>query len=108
LICDQLIRQMGGIQGCRAFKIKGVRSLIEQFSPTQSFTRSDALRLIAGVHPITNQANFGAYENLYLERREKERLTPAGCLFVFVEATSFSSWPATPMSNIPIEILASP
>ena len=26
LICDQLIRQMGGIQGCRAFKIKGVRN----------------------------------------------------------------------------------
>jgi hypothetical protein len=33
LICDQLIRQMGGIQGCRAFKIKGVRQLIQQFEP---------------------------------------------------------------------------
>jgi hypothetical protein len=76
-ICDQLIRQMGGIQGCRAFKIKGVRSLIEQFSPMQNFTRSDAERLIANVDPTTNQANFGAYKNLYIEGREKEHLTPA-------------------------------
>src|SRR5258708_23854998 len=41
-----LIRQMGGIQGCRVFKIPGVRQLIEQYGPLQSFTKSNAIQTI--------------------------------------------------------------
>jgi hypothetical protein len=86
LICDQLIRQMGGIQGCRVFKIKGVRKLIEQFGPTQKFTRSNATMLIGDVDPVTGNPNtnpvtgrpkFEAYEDLYIEARDKERLKPS-------------------------------
>jgi hypothetical protein len=76
LICDQLIRQMGGLQGCRVFKIKGVRKLIEQFRPTQSFKRSAAIQMIRNVDPTTSQPDFADYEHLYLEPREKERLKP--------------------------------
>jgi hypothetical protein len=81
LICDQLIRQMGGIQGCRAFKIKGVRTLIDRFSPTQNFTRSEALRLIG--------ANFGAYEQLYIGVRDKEHLTPPDVFSYLLEQRVF-------------------
>jgi hypothetical protein len=76
LVCDQLIRQMGGVQGCRVFKIRGVRNLIEDFAPTQSFMRSDALRRIGNVDPLTGKADFSAYEHLYLEPRDKEALKP--------------------------------
>lgn len=75
LVCEQLIRQMGGLQGCRVFKIAGVRKLIEQFGPTQEFTRSDAMRLIANVDS-QGHANFGPYEHLYLEPRERGSLKP--------------------------------
>jgi hypothetical protein len=75
LVCEQLIRQMGGLQGCRAFKIEGVRKLIEQFGPTQTFTRSDAMRLIANVDP-NGRADFSAYEDLYIEPRDKGLLKP--------------------------------
>jgi hypothetical protein len=60
---------MGGIQGCRVFKIKGVRDLIEQFSPMQDFTLGDAMRLIS--------PGFQAYEQLYIGNRQGERLTPS-------------------------------
>jgi hypothetical protein len=76
LICDQLIRQMGGLQGCRAFKIAGVRKLIEQFKPTENFTRSAAMDLIRNVDPTTGQPNFSAYENLFLDPRDTEHLKP--------------------------------
>jgi hypothetical protein len=36
-IASRLIHQMGGLQGCRVFKLPGVRQLIEQHSPLQSF-----------------------------------------------------------------------
>lgn len=75
LICEQLIRQMGGLQGCRVFKIAGVRKLIEQFDPTEEFTRSDAMRLIANVDS-EGRPNFTAYEHLYLEPRDKDSLKP--------------------------------
>jgi hypothetical protein len=86
LICDQLIRQMGGIQGCEAFKIKGVRQLIQQFEPWQSFSKSDAMTLIGDIDPATGRPNidqvtgkpkFAAYEHLYIEARDKEHLNSA-------------------------------
>lgn len=75
LVCEQLVRQMGGLQGCRVFKITGVRKLIEQFGPTQEFTRSDAMRLIANVDS-EGRSDFSAYEHLYLEPRDKGSLKP--------------------------------
>jgi len=42
-IASRLIHQMGGIQGCRVFKIPGVRDLIESVGPQEVFTRTNAI-----------------------------------------------------------------
>jgi hypothetical protein len=76
LIAQRLIRQMGGLQGCRVFKIRGVRSLIESYGPLRSFTRTRALQLIGDIDPATNQPRFGKYEDLHIQKREKPKLTP--------------------------------
>ncbi|MBI2066818.1 MAG: hypothetical protein HYT77_02230 [Deltaproteobacteria bacterium] len=46
LICNRLIQQLQGLQGCRVFKISGVRDLIENYGPDQSFTRGGAIQTI--------------------------------------------------------------
>jgi hypothetical protein len=51
--CSRLIRQMGGLQGCRAFKVRGARDLIDQYSPDQSFMRSAAETMIGNLDPQT-------------------------------------------------------
>lgn len=66
LVCSRLITQMGGIDSCRVFRIGGVRDLIEQNAPDQSFTRSHAKRTIFAAdttHPLN------AYQSLYIEQR---------------------------------------
>ena len=67
LIAKRLIRQMGGLQSCRVFKIQGVRNLIESYGPTQAFTRGQALQQI--------QPAFTQYESLYITSRETPKLT---------------------------------
>ncbi len=67
LVCSRLIRQMGGIDKCRVFRIGGVRDLIEQFSPDQSFTTSAAKQIIRAQntdHPLSD------YQDLYIEQRK--------------------------------------
>jgi len=67
LICNRLIHQMGGLDSCRAFKIGGVRDLIEGYSPDQSFTTSAAKQAIRAAdtdHPLDN------YQQLYIEERK--------------------------------------
>lgn len=66
LICSTLIQQMGGLSGCRVFKIAGVRALIEKHRPDQSFSRSAAKQTILGqgaVRPIAD------YQSLHIEAR---------------------------------------
>jgi hypothetical protein len=75
-IASRLIQQMGGVQGCRAFKIAGVRALIEKYKPFQEFTRSDATQIIGDADPNTGVPNFGRYESLFIEPREGSKLTP--------------------------------
>src|SRR3984885_6927530 len=48
LIASTLIRQMGGLAGCRPFRIAGVRTLIENHQPHQTFRRQTAMQLIQG------------------------------------------------------------
>lgn len=73
LLCNRLIRQMGGVDGCRVFRIGGVRDLIEGYSPDQSFTTSaakQAIRAQGTDHPLSN------YDDLYIEPRSPgSRLT---------------------------------
>ncbi len=75
-IAMRLIQQMGGIQGCRVFKIAGVLSLIEKYTPLQSFTRSDAIQTDGRNDPVTGIPQFEQYEQLYIESWEGGKLTP--------------------------------
>lgn len=67
LVCSRLIRQMGGLDGCRVFRIGGVRDLIEGYGPDQSFTTSAAkmtIRAHETDHPLSD------YQDLYIEQRD--------------------------------------
>ncbi len=75
-IALRVIQQMGGVQGCRVFKIAGVRALIEKYKPLKSFTRGDAMQIIAEVDPVTHVPNFSRYEPLFIEPREGDKLKP--------------------------------
>lgn len=66
----RLIEQMGGLQGCRVFKISGVRNLIRSYLPSQSFTRSGAVTAIGPINPVTKKPDFADYEPLYIEARD--------------------------------------
>jgi AIG2-like family len=61
----RLIEQMGGLQGCRVFKISGVRDLIRAHLPSQSFTRSGAVMTIGPIDPVTKKPVFADYDSLY-------------------------------------------
>jgi hypothetical protein len=76
-VAARLIQQMGGIQGCRVFKIAGVRRLIEEYGPFKSFTRSAAIQAIRQKDPVTGRPKFQSYEQLYIEPREGGKLMPA-------------------------------
>jgi hypothetical protein len=66
LVASRLIRQMGGLDGCKPFKIEGVRHLIETHKPDQSFSRSDAMQVIKGQPGVTPLSD---YQGLYIEKR---------------------------------------
>lgn len=77
LIAQQLITQLGGLQGARVFKIPGVRRLLKTYGPTSPFTKSSAFQLIGEQDQKNPQAKFKDHENLYIEPRDgKEPLTP--------------------------------
>jgi len=65
LIARQLIAQLGGVDGARAFKIPGVRRLLKTHGPMAAFTKKSALELIAGRDPDNPTASFKDYERLY-------------------------------------------
>lgn len=85
LIASRLIKQMGDLQKCRVFKIRGVRRLIEAYAPFQSFTRSTAITTIGDIDPVTHQLNFSTYENLYLQPRQSPKLTPEAAFIWLLE-----------------------
>jgi len=78
LIARQLIAQLGGVDGARAFKIPGVRRLLKTYGPTDTFTKSGALQLIGETDPKNPDAKFADYEeHLYIEPRPPgTKLTP--------------------------------
>jgi ribosomal protein S27E len=76
LVASRLIGQMGGVQGCRVFKIRGVRKLIEKYGPLESFTRSGAVQTIGQNDPETGRPNFELYQRLFIEERSEPNLRP--------------------------------
>lgn len=88
-IALRVIQQMGGVQGCRVFKIAGVRKLIEKYKPLQSFTRGDATQIIAEIDPVTHVPNFTRYESLFIEPRETDKLKPHHVFDYLVKRNAF-------------------
>lgn len=70
VVAMRLIEQMGDLERCGAFRFPGVRRLIDQYSPLQSFTRSGAIQSIRDLDPGTGLARFDEY------LRSGEKLTP--------------------------------
>lgn len=66
LVASTLIRQMGGLDGCRPFKVAGVRTLIEKHRPDQAFNRSTAMQTILGQG---SDKPLSEYQELYIAPR---------------------------------------
>lgn len=74
---SRIIQQLGGIQACRVFKIKGVRDLIKKYKASKSFTRSNAIQTIGQNDPKLGKPDFKKYERLFLRPRPVNKsLTP--------------------------------
>lgn len=72
-ICKGLIDQLEGLDGARAFKVRGVRELIQKYGPGDSFTWSGAIEAIRDLDPATNIPRFKKYEAQYIDGKA---LTP--------------------------------
>lgn len=84
LIARQLIAQLGGLNGARAFKIPGVRRLLKTHGPTEAFTKKSALELIGGKDPENPGATFKDYESLYIEPRPHETALSPQAVFTYL------------------------
>jgi hypothetical protein len=84
-VTRRLVNQMGGLQGCRVFKIRGIRELIREYSPDQAFTRSAAEMRIGNIDPQTNQPRFSQYESLHIERRDTPKLKPQDAFLYLIK-----------------------
>jgi DNA-directed RNA polymerase subunit RPC12/RpoP len=58
------------------FKIAGVRALIKKYKPSESFDRTEAIKLIGNLDPVTHQPRFDAYKSLFIETRDTPELKP--------------------------------
>ncbi len=76
LLTRQLIKQLGGLNGARALKIPGVRRLIKERGPTNSFTGKVAFQTIGSADPDRPTASFKDHQRLFIERRTEPLLTP--------------------------------
>lgn len=86
-VVTTLIRQMGGVDNCRAFKIEGVRRLIENHRPDDSFSRSTAKQTIGGQGDCRPMS---LYSQLFIEPRPfKEKLTSDAVLKHLLEKGVF-------------------
>ena len=73
VITRQLISQMGGLQGCRVFKIEGVRALIARHKPDQHFDRSRACKIIGDFDEAEQRMRFEPYHDLFIAPRSTRR-----------------------------------
>ncbi len=84
LIARQLIAQVGGLNGAKAFKIPGVRRLLRTHAPTEAFTKNSALQLIGGPDPENPDASFDDHKNLYIEPRSRDEKLNAQSVFGYL------------------------
>lgn len=101
LVARSLIRQMGGLDGCRPFKIAGVRSLIENHSPDQSFSRATAMQVINGQNA---DRPLSEYQWLYIEPRPHDAaLTNSSVLGYLLDKAVFRAGLNFRCSNCQLE-----
>jgi hypothetical protein len=83
LVTTRLISQMGDLQGCRVFKVTGVRELVAKSSPDEAFTRSFAKTTI---RPAGEKGRllFGPFEDLFIEARPPTTKLNADQIFDFL------------------------
>ena len=90
LIARQLITQLGGVDGARAFKIPGVRRLLRTHGPTAAFTKKSAIHLIAARDSENPEVSFNDHDDLYIEPRPQgEKLSPTSVFSHLVEKGLF-------------------
>jgi hypothetical protein len=80
LVTTRLIAQMGGAQGCRVFKIEGVRTLIAKYRPDQAFGRTEANKTIGNYDEKAKRIQFAPFEDLFLEPGQSAKLSPQDAL----------------------------
>jgi hypothetical protein len=68
-IVRQLLTQVGGVQGARVFKIPGVRRLLREFGPQDTFLRETAKNLIVDKTSEHEHGTFSAHADLVLVSR---------------------------------------
>jgi hypothetical protein len=83
LLGARLIRQMGGLWGCTAFRVPGVRALIEKYEPDRSFTRSGAHQMISGINEHNKQPQLGGFQYLNLGQKQNGKVKHED-LFVYL------------------------
>jgi ribosomal protein S27E len=80
---------MGGLQGCRVFKIRGVRNLIDKYGPLKSFTKGGAVQIIGKNDPATGRPNFEEHAGLFIEQRQGPKLKPEHAFMYLVKQGVF-------------------
>ena len=89
LRCTRIIAQLGGLQGCRVLKVRGVRALLREYGVDQHFTRSAAITMIRDVEAATNVVGFDVFRRLHIELRKEPDLTPDAVLRYLLERKVF-------------------
>lgn len=70
VIAQRLVEHMGGLDGCRVFKIQGVRKLISGFNPDDMIDRGAIFKT------INNNNQFKAQSEMYIEPRTEREMRP--------------------------------
>jgi hypothetical protein len=65
LVTARVIAQMGGLDGCRPFRVRGLRALIERTRPEANFTRPGAIQAIR--EEVNGVVGFDRYTDLHIE-----------------------------------------
>lgn len=72
LVTTRVIAQMGGLDSCRPFRVRGLRALIENTTPFNSFTRNHA-HLTIRDEQSDGSVGFSRYTDLHIEPYRGQR-----------------------------------
>ena len=69
ILTNHIIYTLNGLDGCRVFKIQGVRDILKKLGVNDAITKSE-------IQKVIYEANFDKYKSLFIEKRETKNLTP--------------------------------